>query len=140
MFTQTTSTGGARSVPGYGDADLHEFMAVIQRKLAAARKEFHELRASLGEIDDGAEANTARDIMGSNSEQMDREGLAFAAQRLRKFIDQLEAAEVRVRMKRYGICSVTGRLIPKERLLLVPHTTQCVEAKERGPRSAVQRA
>ena len=51
------------------------------------------------------------------------------AERLLKFIQGLQAALVRVENKTYGICRVTGSLIPKERLRAVPHTTQCIEAK-----------
>ncbi len=51
------------------------------------------------------------------------------AQRQLKFIQHLEAALVRVENKTYGICRETGKLIPKERLRIVPHATLCIEAK-----------
>ena len=52
------------------------------------------------------------------------------AQRQMKFIRNLEMALVRIENKTYGICKDTGKLIPKERLMRVPHATQCIEAKE----------
>ena len=84
--------------------------------------------------DDADDRSAARGMMEANAEFSEREELAASAQRLEKFIRQLEAAEVRVHTKNYGVCTVTGKLIPRERLLLVPHTTQCVEAKEGAER------
>ena len=52
------------------------------------------------------------------------------AQRQAKFILNLEMALVRIKNKTYGICKTTGKLIPRERLLRVPHATECIEAKE----------
>lgn len=120
----------------YSDADLQEFMAVIQHKLKEARTQYAEFRTALSDSDEVAEGHSAKGMMEANSEQTDREELAMAAQRTERFIRQLEAAEVRVRTKSYGVCSVTGKLIPKQRLLLVPHTTQCVEAKAGMHRAA----
>lgn len=119
---------GASSLTAYGDADLREFMAMVQGKLNEARAELKDVAITLNDLD--PEGNSARGMMEANSEQMEREELGRTAQRLEKFIHQLEAAAMRIHTTRYGICSVTGRLIPKQRLLLVPHTTQCVEAKQ----------
>ena len=52
------------------------------------------------------------------------------AQRLYKYIQNLEAALIRIENKTYGICKVTGKLIPKERLRVVPNATMTIEAKE----------
>ena len=48
-----------------------------------------------------------------------------------QFIQKLQAALVRIDNKTYGICRVTGELIPKERLRAVPHATLSIEAKNR---------
>ena len=63
--------------------------------------------------------------------QLSREEASQLAQRQYKFIQNLEAALVRIENKTYGICRATGKLIPKERLRLVPHATLIVEAKEK---------
>ena len=55
---------------------------------------------------------------------------AQLASRQEKFIKHLEDAQLRIRNKTYGICRVTGRLISKERLRLVPHATLSIEAKQ----------
>jgi RNA polymerase-binding transcription factor DksA len=51
------------------------------------------------------------------------------APRKKNFITNLENALVRIKNGTYGICSVTGKLISKDRLIAVPHTTQSIEAK-----------
>ena len=51
------------------------------------------------------------------------------AQRQAKFIRNLEMALVRIKNKTYGICKTSGKLIPRERLLRVPHATECIEVK-----------
>ena len=52
------------------------------------------------------------------------------AVRQQKFINGLQSALMRIENKTYGICRVTGKLIPKERLRAVPHATLSIEAKQ----------
>jgi DnaK suppressor protein len=73
-------------------------------------------------------ANTFK-MLEDGSDSLAKEEAGQLASRQRKFIDQLENALVRIENKTYGICRVTGKLIPKERLRAVPHTTQSIEAK-----------
>ena len=67
--------------------------------------------------------------MEEGSESLSREKIAQMAHRQRKFIQQLKAALVRIHNKTYGVCRTTGKLIAKERLKIVPHTTLSIEAK-----------
>ena len=60
---------------------------------------------------------------------MSREETAQLAARQQKFIMNLENALLRIKNKTYGVCRVTGKLIAKERLRLVPHATMSIEAK-----------
>ena len=69
--------------------------------------------------------------MEDGAETLNREELGLQASRLEKFIKGLQGALVRIENKTYGICRVTGKLIPKERLRAVPHATLSVEAKEK---------
>jgi RNA polymerase-binding transcription factor DksA len=64
-----------------------------------------------------------------------KEEIALHAIRLKKFIEQLQNALIRIENKTYGVCSVSGKLIPKERLKSVPHTTKSVDAKIEGKMS-----
>lgn len=115
----------------YSDADLAEFKEIILKKLDSAKEELNYL---VGQIksenengtDDTASAYLAIDD-GAASQQ--KENVSQLAARQQKFIDNLEAALVRVENKTYGICRVTGKLISKERLKAVPHTTQSIAAK-----------
>ena len=69
-------------------------------------------------------------VMEEGASTLSKEEAGQLAQRQYKFIQNLEAALVRIENKTYGVCRVTGKLIPKERLRLVPHATLTVEAKE----------
>lgn len=116
----------------YSDEELAEFKVLIQEKLAKANKEYAELRAALrnGDNSDRDTAPTFKN-MEDGAETLNREELGLQASRLEKFIKGLQGALVRIENKTYGICRVTGKLIPKERLRAVPHATLSVEAKEK---------
>ena len=68
-------------------------------------------------------------VLEDGSATLEKEHVNQLAVRQRKFIDQLEAALIRIKNKTYGICRETGKIIPKERLRAVPHTTLSMEAK-----------
>ena len=117
----------------YTASDLDEFKELIERKLELAREDFTQLRASMSHKDDNSTEDTAPTfkMMEDGSETMSREETAALAARQEKFIVNLENALLRIKNKTYGICRVTGKLIPKERLRLVPHATLSIEAKQR---------
>jgi RNA polymerase-binding transcription factor DksA len=115
----------------YSDAELAEFEALINEKLQVARDNLHELQRALSHQDDNSTEDTAPTfkMMEDGSETMSREETAQLAARQEKFIRNLENALLRIKNKTYGICRVTGKLIRKERLKLVPHATMSIEAK-----------
>lgn len=115
----------------YSDNDLQEFQALIEDKLAVARENYDELQRALSHSDDNTTDDTAPTfkMMEDGSETMSREETAQLAARQQKFIVNLENALLRIKNKTYGICRVTGKLIPKARLRLVPHATMSIEAK-----------
>ncbi|HAT47513.1 MAG TPA: molecular chaperone DnaK [Flavobacteriales bacterium] len=117
----------------YSDKDLKEFEDLIHEKLASAREDFDQLQRSLSHQDDNSTEDTAPTfkMMEDGSETMSREETAQLAARQQKFIQSLENALLRIKNKTYGICRVTNKLIPKERLRLVPHATLSIEAKQR---------
>jgi len=92
-----------------------------------------QLQRSLSHRDDNSTEDTSPTfkMMEDGSETMSREETAQLAARQQKFIQNLENALLRIRNKTYGVCRVTGKLIPKERLRLVPHATLSIEAKQR---------
>ncbi len=115
----------------YTDTELQEFKEIIEKKLASSTEELNNLLRSLqtsnenGTDDTGSVYQTLED----GSSTMQKESISQMAARLKKFIQNLQAALVRIENHTYGICRVTGKLISKERLKAVPHTTQSMEAK-----------
>jgi DnaK suppressor protein len=115
----------------YSDKDLKEFEELILGKLVQAKSDLDELRQSLSHEGDNSTDDTSPTfkMMEDGSDTMTREEVAQLAARQEKFIQSLENALLRIKNKTYGICRVTGKLIPKERLRLVPHATLSIEAK-----------
>lgn len=115
----------------YSDGELQEFKEIILGKLGEARKDLEMLRGSLSHTDDHGTDDTSPSfkMMEDGSETLSREETAQLAGRQEKFIMALENALIRINNKTYGICRVTGKLISKDRLRLVPHTTLSIEAK-----------
>ena len=115
----------------FSDSDLQEFEALIHSKLEQARSDFDQLQRPLSYEDDNRTEDTAPTfkMMEDGSDTMSREETAQLAARQQKFIMNLENALLRIKNKTFGICRVTGKLIAKERLRLVPHATMSIEAK-----------
>ena len=117
----------------YSDEELEEFKTIINDMLDKARKEYESLRYVIqhnGSNDIEDTIPSFKTVEDDGAMQLSREEASQLAQRQYKFIQNLEAALVRIENKTYGICRVTGKLIPKERLRLVPHATLTVEAQE----------
>ncbi len=108
----------------YTAEELAEFEVLLHEKLAHADADLKSLRESI--------ANVANDAKGDDfaGEQMTREETQQLATRQEKFIKHLQDAQVRIRNGTYGVCRVTGTLISKERLRLVPHATLNIEPKK----------
>lgn len=115
----------------YSDTELKEFKELLIRKLDDARAELVNLQAQIINANENGTDDTGATfkMLEDGSDTLAKEEAAQLAARQKKFIEQLEAALVRIENKTYGICRVTGKLIPKERLRAVPHTTQSMEAK-----------
>ena len=117
----------------YSDAELQEFKELILQKLETAKQDYEELRAAIthSSSNDVEDTSPTFKILEEGSASLSKEESGQLAQRQYKFIQSLEAALVRIENKTYGVCRETGKLIPKERLMLVPHATLSVEAKNR---------
>ena len=117
----------------YSDAELQEFKELILQKLETARKDYEELRAAITHSASNGVEDTSPTfkVLEEGASSLSKEESGQLAQRQYKFIQSLEAALVRIENKTYGVCRETGKLIPKERLMLVPHATLSVEAKNK---------
>ena len=119
------------------DEELAEFKSIILDMLEKAKQEYNTLRKVVmnnGNNDIEDTTPSFKTVEDDGAMQLSREEASQLAQRQYKFIQNLEAALVRIENKTYGVCRVTGKLIPKERLRLVPHATLTVEAKEKMSR------
>ncbi|MCM1452389.1 MAG: TraR/DksA C4-type zinc finger protein [Clostridium sp.] len=116
----------------YSDEELQEFKTLILSKLEKAQKEYDSLRETVnnGDGNDTDDTSPTFKALEEGAGTLEKEHAARMAERQRQFIKHLQAALVRIENKTYGICRVTGKLIPKERLMAVPHATLSVEAKQ----------
>lgn len=115
----------------YSDEELQEFKELILAKLEKANLEYDRLRSNLTNLDgnDVADTSPTFKVLEEGATTLNKEEAGHLAQRQMKFIQNLQAALVRIENKTYGVCRKTGKLIPKERLRAVPHATLSVEAK-----------
>lgn len=117
------------TVVRYSDNDLEEFRSVILDRLNKAQEELDDLRSQILDITESLEGDFGNDYMDDSSVASDLEMLNNMAIRKRKYIQDLENALIRIKNKTYGICSITGELIDKKRLLAVPTTTKSLQGK-----------
>ena len=117
----------------YSDDDLQEFKEIILNKIARAEEDLALLKSSYMNGSNNGTDDTSPQFKSfeEGSETMSKEANVQLAIRQEKFIRDLKNALIRIENKTYGICRVTGKLIQKERLKLVPHATLSIEAKRR---------
>ena len=115
----------------YSEEELVEFEELINSKLEKAQTELRILKDSLNRSHDEGTDSTASHtkVLEDGADTAEKENLGQLAARQQKFINNLENAIIRIKNGTYGICKETGRLISKDRLRAVPHTTLSIEAK-----------
>ncbi|MBE7639369.1 MULTISPECIES: TraR/DksA family transcriptional regulator [Salegentibacter] len=115
----------------YSDAELAEFKALIKGKITKAQEQLEIYQNAYKNDGNNGTDDTAPTFKAfeEGSETMSKEANSQLAIRQEKFIRDLKNALNRIENKTYGICRVTGKLIAKERLKLVPHATLSIEAK-----------
>jgi RNA polymerase-binding transcription factor DksA len=115
----------------YTDRELKMFKKLILAKLEKSKRDFEQLVSSVNNTGGNDTEDTAPtfNVLEEGASALSKEEAGQLALRQQKFIRSLEAALIRIENKTYGICRETGKLIPKERLLSVPHATLSIEAK-----------
>ena len=115
----------------YTDEELEEFRQIINEKLRLARLDYEDMMKQLtnSNSNDVVDTSPTYKALEEGSTGQTKEELVQMAQRQQKFIVALEAALMRIDNKTYGIDRLTGELIPKERLRIVPHATLSVASK-----------
>ena len=118
-------------VSRYSDADLAEFKELILKKINKAQADLDLIKSAyMNDLNNGTDDTSPTfKAFEEGSETMSNEANSQLAIRQEKFIRDLKNALFRVENKTYGICKVTGKLISKERLMIVPHATMSIEAK-----------
>ena len=115
----------------YSDAELEEFRVLIQQKIVKSQNDLDLIKSAYMNDGNNGTDDTSPTFKAfeEGSETMSKEANSALAIRQEKFIRDLRNALNRIQNKTYGICRVTGKLINKERLKLVPHATLSIEAK-----------
>ncbi len=115
----------------YSDKDLQEFRSIIEKKIEHAEEDLALIESAFKNDSNNGTEDTSPTFKAfeEGSETMSKEANVQLAIRQEKFIRDLKNALLRIENKTYGICRVTGNLIQKERLKLVPHATLSIEAK-----------
>ena len=115
----------------YSDEDLQEFKEIILKKMARAEEDLTSLESSYKNDANNGTDDTSPSFKSfdEGSDTMNKESNVQLAIRQEKFIRDLKNALQRIENRTFGVCRVTGKLIQKERLKLVPHATLSIEAK-----------
>lgn len=116
----------------YSEKELQEFKEIILKKIETAQEDLAMIRSSYMNDSNNGTDDTSPTFKAfeEGSETMSKESNVQLAIRQEKFIRDLQNALLRIENKTYGVCRVTGKLIQKERLKLVPHATLSIEAKK----------
>ncbi|WP_177761543.1 TraR/DksA family transcriptional regulator [Flavobacterium sp. I3-2] len=115
----------------YSDADLADFKQIILKKIEKAQADLELIKSAyMNDLNNGTDDTSPTfKAFEEGSETMSKEANSALAIRQEKFIRDLKNALIRIENKTYGVCRVTGKLIEKERLKVVPHATMSMEAK-----------
>ena len=115
----------------YSDQDLAEFRSIIEEKIKQAQQDLELIESSFKNDSNNGTEDTSPTFKAfeEGSETMSKEANVQLAIRQEKFLRDLRNALLRIENKTYGVCRVTGHLIQKERLKLVPHATLSIAAK-----------
>lgn len=114
----------------YSKTELQEFKELIESKLQVAQETYKSLSEEISKTGNSAsDTNWQFGSLEDGSDTTLREEINIVAARQKKFIESLQNALIRINNRTYGICRVSGELIPKNRLLAVPNTTTCIQSK-----------
>ncbi len=116
----------------YTNKELKEFKNLILEKIERAEKDLFLLKSAYANDADNGTEDTSPTFKAfeEGSTTLSKEENMKLAMRQEKFINNLKNALIRIENKSYGVCRITGKLISKERLKLVPHATLSIEAKK----------
>ncbi len=120
----------AKEVRRYSDEELAEFKRIIEERMQRVQEEIDYLQEQINELNERMEGEATGDFVDSGTAFTELQLLYTQLGRQRQYMRELENAMIRIRNKTYGICTVTGELIDKKRLMAVPTATKSLIAKE----------
>ncbi len=115
----------------YNSEELLQFETLLTKKLESAKQELETYidAVSRRKTEDISLTGGTYHALEDGAETVEKENMQRLAVRQSKYIKSVQAALVRIKNGTYGICTVSGKLIKKARLLAVPHTTMSIDAK-----------
>ena len=120
----------------YSDEELQEFKAIVEERLKQAQEELRTTEQQIADLNENGFNQQGGDWYDDSTAHTDLEMLQRMLQRQQRFVQDLKNALLRIQNKTYGICIVTGELISKERLRLVPHATKSMDGKAQANANA----
>lgn len=120
----------------YSDEDLQAFKVIVDERLVQAQDELSTTEKQISDLNENGFNQQGGDWYDDSSAHTDLEMLQRMLQRQQRFVQDLKNALLRIHNKTYGICIVTGELISKERLRLVPHATKSMDGKAQSSSTA----
>lgn len=120
----------------YSDEELQEFKTIVNERLVQAQDELQTTEKQIADLNENGFNQQGGDWYDDSTAHTDLEMLQRMLQRQQRFVQDLKNALLRIQNKTYGICIVTGELISKERLKLVPHATKSMDGKAQASASA----
>ena len=120
----------------YSDEDLQAFKVIVDERLVQAQDELSTTEKQISDLNENGFNQQGGDWYDDSSAHTDLEMLQRMLQRQQRFVHDLKNALLRIHNKTYGICIVTGELISKERLRLVPHATKSMDGKAQSSSTA----
>lgn len=128
-FTNFTLTMSNDLKVHYSDEDLQAFKVLVDERLVQAQNELSTTEKQIADLNENGFNQQGGDWYDDSTAHTDLEMLQRMLQRQQRFVQDLKNAQLRIHNKTYGICIVTGELISKERLRLVPHATKSMDGK-----------
>jgi len=140
-----TRAEALQRIKGYNKKDLEQFRTIILEKRDEILEDLQSLKEQMLDTTTGEYINENSPYSLHMAEQgtdaMEREKTFLYAQRENKFLGYLDDALKRIDNGTYGVCvecieepqhlCETCPLVPKARLIAVPHTQHCLPIKQR---------
>ncbi|NCU28433.1 MAG: TraR/DksA family transcriptional regulator [Candidatus Moranbacteria bacterium] len=112
----------------YSDEKLEMFKSNIISSLLKAEEELVEMKKNRESL---CESHEPGDIADDGNFSNDKTVIETEISRQIALIEQHHKSLILIEQKRYGICRITGNLIPEDRLIVAPLATLSVEAKNK---------